>query len=372
MLKGEDIYSPISFASIDPQKAKEYNYEFIHPNLNPPVQTLLFAPMALLSYQKSFYLFTFLSFLLGSIAVFWIHKALFASNKKATRSLIFLSLLFFCYMPSLNNLLLGQFGMVIFFLITAAWWTGRKKNYVSAGFLLGFAFCLKLFVGLYLVFLFFYRQWKTLLSMVITTLACHGVAILFLGIGQHLRYFEVLGQIEWYTHNKNASFTGFFSRIFNSENALYRAPWAGQILIAICSVATLGLLIYFSYVNSKQKNQSSSDALFCATSLAMLLVSPLAWTYYFPVLFLATAILWNVSANFENKVSIRFLTITAWILSTWPYRYVPPEKIFGVWMSLGLPIAGFYGLVIFYVTVTLSLKQISSGLLCKSTTNNGK
>jgi hypothetical protein len=145
-----------------------------------------------------------------------------------------------------------------------------------------------------------------------------------LGWGVFVRYGEILDGVTWHSASWNASYAGFFTRIFGgSENVpLFEMPRLGWGIVMTLNILTVAGLLWLSAKVSSEPVRRLSDVTFGLTIVVMLLVSPFGWIYYFPLLFLPFVISWR-EAKALNAPRCRNAIAAAWIMSTVPHILIP-------------------------------------------------
>ena len=312
-----DYYGPVK----NPSKLSR---DTLHPNLNPPFQTVVMVPLGLLPYGTAFWVWSLLSLaagLAGATVVARIHHPIRMRAKDMAAAWLLLLL----YFPTFATIIYGQFSLVLLLLLAIVWYAARRGTIVSPGFALGLALSLKLFVGLLLILFLVRRRWRALGWTVGTAVACALIALVVAGPGAYRSYFEVMGSVTWYGASWNASFMGFFTRIFGgSENVPWiNAPGLAHALAYGCSaLVALGLAWLARRPHDDQRDPAAFDLAFAFGLVAMLLASPLGWMYYFPVLLITATVGWE-AARRSGRRSLLLLIPLAWILSTTPHALIP-------------------------------------------------
>ncbi len=208
-----------------------------HPNLNPPFQILLFSPFGLFDYQTAFWIWFGLSLILGVASIYVVVSTSCPNENPRARlspeKVTLFSLPFFFYFPSFLNIAMGQLAFLLFFLLSLAWVFSRSGKDAYAGFALGVALSLKLFVGIFLLFFLVLRRWRLLGWMIGTSLGCSLLALAALGIDSYQQYRGVLSNITWFAGSWNGSFMGFFTRLFGGADgaSLLEMPRLGYFLL---------------------------------------------------------------------------------------------------------------------------------------------
>jgi hypothetical protein len=316
-LKGEDIY-----LNEDPNEerpaTRNDTIQVFHPNLNPPFFTLLVLPFGSLNYKFAFSIFSFLSVFSGVIAIWTINRKLFfANSKQVLRPALVLYLAFF---PTLAAVVLGQISIYLLLILTIIWVVSRTGRDKTAGLLLGLALAVKLYTGLFLVFFLVRRRWRVVTWYIISFIILNLVSLFVLGINTFKNYLDTLRNIYWYDAVWNASFLGFSSRVFqNIYGSSYESP--ARMVGLLLSLLLLAAILWVTWSDNKLTTGrlvlQRYDLSFALYLVAMLLISPLGWMYYFPLLLLPFLIIWRI-ANQCNQIKLAKVTIAAWLLSTIP------------------------------------------------------
>ncbi|UCD99720.1 MAG: DUF2029 domain-containing protein, partial [Chloroflexota bacterium] len=257
-----------------------------------------------------------------------------------------LSILFLLFFPTFLSIISGQFSFLLFFLLTLAWIFTRSKKDILAGLVLGIALSFKLFTGLFLLIFLIQRRWRLFIWYLGTFITCNLVALFVVGIDDHLEYLNIMNSINWYSASWNASFMGFFTRIFGGSLSVpfVDSPTKGLILIGIAAILTLLIIIWVAIIDFS-KDLKNIDLVFSITTISMLLLSPLGWIYYFVILPIPMVVGWFTAKKFESN-KLKTLLVVAWILCTIPYtiamKDITPIDMFS-WT--GFP---SYGLLLFF------------------------
>jgi hypothetical protein len=319
-LSGEKIYSPIPgdlFGEGPDETLPHGGRTALYPNLNPPAFSLILTPLAQLDYPLASISWFILSLSCGILSIYLIVRALYEKHK----TWIFLSLtvLLFAYYPTFSSLLLGQLSMVLLFLIIAAWYNARLERDLLAGLFLGVALALKLFTGLFLIIFLIQRRWRLLLWYAATYLATTVSALIITGKENFFDYLANLRNINWYEAIWNGSSMGYFTRIFNGypQFAFFSTIDPGRLFSVIFSLAIFAFIIYAIWPRKETIHKDKFDLDFSLAIVAMLLISPLGWMYYFSILVLPIIVIWN-SIQESNMLRIRYWVVVAWLLSTIP------------------------------------------------------
>jgi hypothetical protein len=318
---GQNLYSPIM---LEPSKKMIAAAINTSGNLNPPFLTLILLPLYYFNYQYALINWTMISIFLMFISVILVLRPYKPWQKYTLPILIAFAL----YTPNSMNLACGQINNYLLILLVGSWLCARKQKDISAGVLLGIACALKFFFGLFLIYFLCIKRFKLITSMLITGIIAFLFSIFIFGSESYQQYHMTLQKINWYGESWNASFLGFFTRV--------APPFANIITIIFSS------LLFFSLIYAwKKYGEKDFDIGFSLTIIAMLLLSPLGWIYYFGLLIIPYLVLIHRSQNYAMHLIgciLLFLSsLSGDLLKTWEIK--TPLQIF----FLGG--VGFYSLI---------------------------
>jgi hypothetical protein len=213
-------------------------------------------------------------------------------------------------------------------LLAVGWGAARRDRDMLAGVALGLAISLKLYVGLFLLVFLLLRRLR-LLAWALGTFAVGALlALAVFGMGAYREYLAALGSVTWYAASWNASYLGFFTRIFGGSGnvPLAQAPWLAYALGYGLALVSIGLLAWQAWRKTEQASTRRFDLLFALTLVVMLLASPLGWMYYFPYLIIPFLVAWLIVKE-SGRRGLAGLLIVGWVLSTIPHQIVPSTEI---------------------------------------------
>jgi hypothetical protein len=347
------------------EKAKTMRTMFF-PNMNSPLHILFMAPFAMMSLLKGFWIWNILSLLFGFLAAGLV--AFNAIPENRLTGFLTLAIFLFGYFPTFANVMLGgQWGLCLLFLSVLIWLAARKEKYIAAGIVLGLAMSTKILFGLFLLYFFVRRAWKLLAWSLITFFIVNVVGLFIVGIStykQHILNLEVVPQ--FMNASWNASFTGFFTRIFGgAENIpLIMMPGLAHILVIALSILLVIGIIRGAWPQAKEASLDRYDIGFCLTTVSMLLISPVGWMYYFPILIISLFVIWNASSSLGSAYVYRFSVGFFWAITS-----IPTELILSDFKDMNKPIlwftsAGyyFYGLCGFSTILLFMLSRTPTDL----------
>jgi hypothetical protein len=290
LLSGGDLY-----AVIPPQQV---------PNLNPPFTALLFVPLAAVSPLTAMVIWE--SFIVACLVVAialigWTLRQPFL----ATAPLVVLS------HPTLAAVAIGQMGIPLLVVLTVAWTADRRKTVRLAGLAIGLAVALKLFVAVLLVALCLRREWRTLAWATIGGGITAVLGVLAAGIDGYRGWFQTLAlrAPHFVEFPLNASLPGLVHRNV-ADPGLANGIW-------LMSAIVLGLVV----VALLWRVRDDVDRSWGIALTAGLLLSPLGWMYYFPILIPALIALWARGSR---------MALLALLL------FIPPVTRSGEWLTITL------------------------------------
>ena len=298
-----------------------------HPNLNPPIFILLTAPTAHLPFQVAWLCWFALSLTCFMVCLWLLrHEGLLLGGK---HGLIRLGLAWLLYFPTLTNFFLGQVAFQVMLPLMSGWLALRRGQLVVAGVWLGLAASLKPFAGLFLPCLLMLGIWRATFAMLMTCLAFGLIGLLAGGWDVYESYFDALRTVNWQASSWNASLAGFFSRPFGgSENApLYDTPGLAHALTSVVSLGVLAVLGVSVWRIRCLASQERADLLISLCLPAMLLLSPLGWLYYFPLLLPCVLILLRAATSMANPQQYRIALLATLLLSTMPNWFIPAKDM---------------------------------------------
>jgi len=297
MLHGGSLYQPFVYIP------ESHLYIFlgeqlpgrVNENLNPPVVSLLFLPLAHLDQRSAYYLFVLPQFLLALFVwrrfithMFGTHPAL---KPAATLALA-------GFFPVMAGMMIGQVGLLLFTLLLLGWMALEKGNDRQAALWLGLALLLKLFVGLVFIWLALSRRWRVLFGASALYVAGMALTLAYFGLEEHKAWLQAVKAMPFVAMTWNASLDGLIYRYLGGGPvmAIFNMPILAFFIRSMAIVVTAMLLIWLA-------RRPHSFALGFALCLPlMLLLTPLGWIYYFPALLLAGCLLWRETGVTRHKV----------------------------------------------------------------------
>ncbi len=337
-IQGKNIYSSvycvknkININASPPKFYKSRHSKVIQlgGNLNPPFFTLISFPLAYLSYPHALLLWTFLSILAGGLGILLLRQKLDPHSFSILGSLLLL-IGFFSYFPSFASLQFGQVTLLLLPLLVLGWRAAHEAKTIQAAIFLALAASLKPFIGLFLFYFLVRKQWCGLAVFITITLSCALIAAAFFGLSSYLSYYHTCQQISWAASNWNVSLYGFLLRLIggNEPNAaLIPLPGLITFIYPLLTLLLMLAMIRFLGPQTHIDFAQKTDLDFSLIIVGMLLLSPLAWIYYFPFLSIPCLILWQFSKRGIYPIALPLLLATLILLSNIPISLVSSEKI---------------------------------------------
>jgi hypothetical protein len=353
----KSIYTPIPLSkSFSIANVVNYN----HPNLNSPFHALCMTLFGLLDFPTAFWIWSLFSLFCGLLAIALFYGNMVDNNISLT-SLMNIWIIFLIYFPTWISVRLGQFSLVLLLLIVLAWKAFTKKKDYLAGMILGLATGLKLFVGIFLIVFIVYHRWRLILCLIGTFLFCNIISLVIFKIPAFEKFFSLLQNMPWYGASWNASFMGFFSRIFGGSmnTPLVNLPWLARTLSILLSLALIAWMVWLARPHSLGLESDRFDLVFSLALVAMLLISPYGWLYYFPILILPMIVAWRISEKYYFSKLYKIVIILAWGLTTIPTRLIWAEDL-----KMNQPIIWFTSAGVYFYAL-LIISAIFIGLIHK-------
>jgi alpha-1,2-mannosyltransferase len=292
-------------------------------NLNPPFLTFMMLPLHQWPYAKALQLWIQASLILNIMSIALILREFPAICQPVWKPLMVIAA-FLLYMPNSGNLAYGQLSSPLLLLTTLTWLAAKHKRDSLAGIALGLAAGMKIFYGLLFIYFLISRRFRLFIVASITYGITLATGWWFFGVHSYLKYYQILKSVRWYTASWNPSIVGFFSRLFsaNEKNIpLINLPHVVIPLTVICCT-TLSVFLLIAWwqlqkpTTLPQHSIDHFDLGFSMALIAMLLLSPLGWLYYFPILVIPYLILARHSASYQKGYVIHLLACVALFIST--------------------------------------------------------
>lgn len=290
----------------------------IEVNGHPPASVLLTLPFGWLSYRAACLVWNLLS-LVGLVAGIALILGRRGLNCSAWAWLPILA----CLLPSgpfADQVMLVQMSLLLFFLLTAAWWADRNGHAAGSGCLVGLAASLKLFPGFLLLYFAAQRRWKSVAAAAITMAALHAAAWAVLGRQAFSDYITIvlpsLGRFE--VGAFNASLAAWWSRLLDGAHPQFTPLANWPLLAGIATAVSVAAAAALAYRTARRAGSAGDrDLAFSLCVAAMMLATPIVWWHYFLMLILPLIVLWRTAS-----AAIRpLLAATTAVLAINPYWF---------------------------------------------------
>ncbi len=266
----------------------------IEINAHPPPAVLVVLPFAGLSYQNAHLLWNLLSLtaLAASVLILWRSLGLPLGLWTPILAVAVLT-----SHPLQQQLIQGQWNLVLLLLLVLVWAGDRAGRTVGPGLCLGLAAALKLFPAFLVLYFLAARRWRAAFVAVGTFVLLNALAALLLGFPTYRDYItKALPQVQaWRGSACNCSVTGFFCQLFDPGTKgrdslpLLHAPEAARSAILVV-VGAIALTITFAAARARTPREC--DGAFAMAVIGMVLASPTSWESYALLLLLPLALLW--------------------------------------------------------------------------------
>lgn len=247
-------------------------------NLNPPHVHLFFYPLILFSPHQALAIWA-----TGSIAAFILCTYLVISELGISLSFTqwnFLLIGILAFSATGFLIRTAQVPLILMVPLTLSWLSARKGNWTKSGLYLGLLASAKLFFLIFLPYLLLRRAFRGSATFVIAFLSCMGLGLFVFGLPSYLSWLQVLTKIDWVWISNNTSLLGFLTRSF-SDNPLYQ-PLMTNVNIYPIFIFLIGLVGGMTiFATAWDSTPNATDRGFAILLLGSLLISPVAWTYYF-------------------------------------------------------------------------------------------
>jgi hypothetical protein len=369
--EGKSIYSlvPIEPSDNDQDKLSKQAREkmnTLHPNLNAPFHTLFILPLGKLPFRTAFWIWSIFSLCFSLAAVGLISCAQpFSDYERLKRVFVskpgiacviyalILWIILLCYFPTWVNIASGQFGLFMLGSIVLIWLSARREKYRLAGIILGIAMSVKIFLGIFLIFFAVQRRWRIFFWALSIFIFCNVISLSTFGLSAYIQHLELLSKSHLYINASwNASFSAFFTRIFGgSENIpLINIPMLAYGLACGLSLLLIMLLIRIAWPQPRDFSPLIRfDIGYAFTIVAMFLISPFGWMYYFPSLIIPLLVIWHISSMLKAGKLYKSMLAVAWIMSCIPTQLINSEETLMNRPIVWFVTSGyyFYALIIF-------------------------
>lgn len=330
-----------------------------------PFFTVFMLPWSFLPLPLAAGLFTLLSLGLFAIAVALTEELLHERLKPTPRAGLILALVL--ALPYVHACaVVGNVGLLLAFLMVAAWFLMERGHDGRAGMLLGLAAAIKLLPGLLIVYFVLKRRWRTA-GAAVGSFVVLGLGVPLASVGlprttallndfydgavrDHSAYVTLAAEEPRKTLYSNNALPMVLRRLLSPTNsgkgdeALYvnvaEASPATRLALYALIMSGLALITVWSTLRGPQHWPPTVPAegrrlrgQYGAWCCLMLLASPLVWTHYLPLVYWALALaVTNVGGARRRWGGLVFaaLWLVAAGLLSWPTARAAGAQIWGV------------------------------------------
>ena len=313
------------------------------PNLNPPWIVMLMAPLSALPYRAGLAVWSAISLVCLMASAILIARTIAPGQSVAIACAVLVT------QAAFSNLGLGQVAWPLMLLMTMAWRADRSDRPVACGLALGLAAAWKPFLLVFLPYLVWRRAWRTLLAMTVAMALTIVVGLFGVGVSGYRSWFAALQLVQWEGLPLNASVRAVLTRILMvSEMTELRttpivvAPaWRDVAWLAVSSVIAAVTVIRIMV-------KREIDRAWAGLGLMALLISPLGWVHYVPVV--TGPVLAVLLA--AGRPTFR-LAIAGWLLLCVPFMWLK-STAFGPWLTATVASSYAWGVLILLAAVLAS------------------
>lgn len=289
---------------------------FWYIGVHPPTSILLFLPFQGLDYWQANQVWNLLSLAALAVSLALVIRGL-GIHFPPWSLLPTVALLLVCN-PLQQQIMEGQFNLVLLLLVVSAWQAERSGKPILAGSLLALATAIKLFPGFLFLYFVIRRQWRALIAGVVAFALLTLLTAAIVGVDAY-RYFLTVSMGDaayagatWL----NASLRGFWLKLFDPNEhqghllPLFRSP----LLATLGTLLSWGaILAYLLPTLWRAKTVEERDLAFGLTITAMLLISPTTWDHYFLLLLLPLATVWiHLPARPQSRYPFLAIIAALW------------------------------------------------------------
>ncbi|HHL38972.1 MAG TPA: DUF2029 domain-containing protein [Deltaproteobacteria bacterium] len=340
-------------------------------NAYPPFVALLSAPLALVPYDVSRFVFLAASVAASALAAL----LLFAGRDRKTGGELRAAALAatFIFFPLHYSLYMGQMNSLLLVLLVAALQLGRRGRQVAAGLLLGAAAAIKLFPLVLAAFFALKRQYTLAATAAASAVILSLSAMPVTGADVYAEYFTAVlpSQLDGGAFYRNQGVPAVLSRLLTENDvvaSLGHHPTLVTVLSAAAAVVALGAVFYFTKRNTDE-GRSPYELEFSLVLAATIMVLSKSWEHYavflLPAyLFLYERFAYRGSGDGGTVLFLAALSYCVWsfVLTTGcEYRALPYHVLSNIPLS-----AKFTATLVLYLCVLYVVGRRDEGRYVRS------
>jgi len=277
-LDGAGMYAPSPATGVGIGAAA--HLQFL--NMNPPHFHLIVLPFAMLPPDQAA-----IVWMVASLIALMLSLALIGRELGITWtpfSMLLLGLGVLSFSGTQAFFLTGQITMLLLLAMTACWMAARHGRWGAAAVWMGLCTSVKPFNAIFLPYLLLTRRYRAAFVAIATAGAAFAVGFLVFGQENLASWYRALAQSgDWTWAEMTASLLGFFRRAFDHQPIappLVVHPGWVNVWIPIAGLIGAATLL----VAVSDRTAHAVDRAFALLLVAAILISPLGWIYYAPVI----------------------------------------------------------------------------------------
>ena len=307
-------------------------------NVNPPFFVLLISPLTYLDYTTASLTWAISSLIFGVLG--WLLCFYLGSSTDYFKNnYVSFILIYFASYACLMNTSFNQVAGFLLFIIMTGYYFFQKENDYCCGVFWGFAFALKLFPGLLLIFVLIEKRYKIFWTMLGIFLITWTLPLLTSGLDIYLQFYTTIADIVWYGNTWNASILAYLFRIFVDMTH----PHSALMIKIVYQV--FFILIVLWYIQKLKQLKSKPHYGFCLSLIMMLLLSPFGWMYYFALLLPALILIYQTLQQEGSRRSLILWSVCLFLINL-PTENVQSRVIPTVFAKITQSSIYFYGLLL--------------------------
>ncbi|WP_158617396.1 glycosyltransferase family 87 protein [Legionella sp. km772] len=331
--------------------------------VNPPFFILLFSPLTAFDYPTASLLWAISSLILGVVG--WLLCFYLSTNHSFFKQNWFnLILIYLASYACLINTSFNQVAGFLLFLIMLGYYFLIKQRDYTCGIVWGLAAALKLFPGLFFIFVLVEKRYKIFWTMSTVFILAWFLPLFTRGSEIYLQFFANLSEIIWYGNTWNASLLAYLFRVFVDMNH----PTNVLMIKIIYQLLFIMILVYYIKKLNQLKNKIHYG--FSLSLIIMLLLSPFGWMYYFALLLPALILIYQTFAQEETQRRITIWSICLCLINL-PIENIQARFIPSLFSKLSLSSIYFYGLLMVLALFFYVIKFNPQPLQFKAKSNTG-
>lgn len=336
--------------------------DYLPGNPNPPLTLLLFSVFSYLNYPLAFAAWLFFSSALG---LYGVYRCLLCLKPDAPLNISVASffLLYLSAFPVVMNVGLLQLGGVLLFLVTLGYSAYLKRQESWAAFWWSLFIAIKLFPGLLFIYVLLKGRYKLFTLMSVWCLFWFILPLSVIDMHIYIDYFiKIAHDINWYGINWNASLFGFLYRLLldvqyetvkdgiHPERLFYVVTSSTQWVKNIYYILVAGILFCWTFFFERIEEHVTHRG-FAFLLILMIMLSPMGWLYYFPLLCLPLICTFYDSLQRTGRIALWF---SALFLLYFPAPLTHAISMSSFSLKISYYSVHFYGILLLaYLTLTM-------------------